>query len=140
MNSSHPFIANRTQNDTCNEMFEDNCKDSDDKQWPASRILQVIVNAVLIVVAIVCNVIVLYAVHVTSKKEQLASRFLQLTKHLCIASLTIACLSLPINTLWAITQQWYVGQFGCKLFMTVRPIGFYSTAFLIEGLAVTRYH
>lgn len=58
--------------------------------------------------------------------------------HLCIASLLIAVVSLPINTVWQITFEWKAGLIGCKLFMSVRVVGFYMASFTITYLSICR--
>lgn len=99
-------------------------------------VLRVLINCMIMMIAMPSNLIVLHSISKISRSRQ--STFTYISKHLCMSSLYIACVTMPINTLWQVTHAWYAASFGCKFFMALRVIGFYMTAFLIITLSINR--
>lgn len=131
MNSSEFRSANVSE-----EASESSGEEDYDEEYDAASLYVIVSNLVIMAVSIPSNLVVLYSISRISKPKQ--SFFTFISKHLCLASLYIACVTLPINTGWHITFKWHADTLGCKLFMALRVIGFYMAAFLITTLSINR--
>jgi hypothetical protein len=117
---------------------DDEDEDEDEDNFSTLSVqLTIVTNCIIMLVAIPSNTIVLYSTRKITKRR--SSTFMLISQHLCFASLYIACIAMPINTIWLGTHKWYAGALGCKMFMALRVIGFYMSAFLIVTLSIHRY-
>ena len=58
--------------------------------------------------------------------------------HLTLADTVTSYVTLPMETLWRLTKQWYAGNIMCKLLMMVRTGGYILSSLLLVVLSIDR--
>ena len=56
-----------------------------------------------------------------------------------IADLIVSYVVIPLEIGWAISVQWYAGDFGCRLLMFIRALAFYLSSMLLVSLTLDRF-
>jgi gonadotropin-releasing hormone receptor len=103
-----------------------------------SNQLTVVVYSILFVFSSVFNLKIIYFLcckkNVSNKSQM--NRFMF---HLTVADLMITFLTIPLEIGWKLTVYWKVGNWGCKFFQFLRPIGNYLASFIVISLCIDRY-
>ena len=99
-------------------------------------IITITIYSILFILSSICNLtmIVFLCVKISKKKSSLNSFMI----HLNIANLVITFITIPLEIGWKTSVYWRAGEFGCKFFQFLRPIGIYLASFVIMGLSVDR--
>ena len=95
----------------------------------------------LIPVGMVLNTIVLVIASKQSTWPETRSRtnVHYLVFHLTIAD-TITCfITMPMETLWRLTLQWYAGNMMCKVLMMIRTGGYILSSLMLVVISIDRY-
>ncbi|XP_062853227.1 isotocin receptor-like [Trichomycterus rosablanca] len=97
--------------------------------------IEVAVLFVVLLLALVGNLYVLAALHI-SKRAQSRMHFFM--KHLCIADLVVAVFQVLPQLIWDITFRFYGPDFLCRLVKYLQVVGMFASTYLLVLMSVDR--
>jgi gonadotropin-releasing hormone receptor len=114
----------------------DHCIDKTMKLTQTS-IITVTVYSFLFILSSIFNLVIIFKFYKYKLKEK--SRIHLFMFHLIIADMMITFITIPLEIGWKLSVYWRAGDFGCRLFQFLRPMGIYLESFIIISLCIDRY-
>ncbi|RNA02162.1 Gonadotropin-releasing hormone II receptor [Brachionus plicatilis] len=111
---------------------------SNDMKLTRTNLITISIYSVMFGLSSVFNLTILIMLKKTKSKEQL--RIHKFIFNLIIADLIITFITIPLEIGWKYTVYWKVGDFACRLFQFLRPLGIYLASFIIISLCIDRYY
>ncbi|XP_070618884.1 gonadotropin-releasing hormone receptor [Erythrolamprus reginae] len=96
--------------------------------FSAAAQVRVGLTLLLCVIAASCNAAMLWTSW--SRAAARGSHARLLLMHLAVADLLVALVVMPLDAAWNITLQWRAGDLACRLFMFLKLLAMYASAFV----------
>ena len=108
----------------------------DEMVFTDANMVSVITYSVLLVIAAIGNLTVFTTLFRNRRRQ---SRFHMFVMHLASADLIVTFIMMPMEIGWHATVNWKAGDFGCRVLMFFRPLGFYLSSFILVAISLDRY-
>ena len=113
----------------------EHCIDNDMK-ISQSSIINVVVYTLLFFLSSIFNITIIVYLNRTNMNEQ--SRIHRIMLQLIIADLLVTFITIPLEIGWKLSVYWRAGDFACRFFQFLRPMGIYFDSFFIISLCIYR--
>ncbi|KAM6986814.1 arg8-vasotocin receptor-like [Aplochiton taeniatus] len=98
--------------------------------------IEITVLSITFLVAVVGNISVLLAMHITRRKP---SRMHLFMKHLSLADLVVAFFQVLPQLCWEITFRFYGPDFLCRIVKHLQVLGMYASTYMMVMMTLDRY-
>lgn len=102
-------------------------------QCGALGVFVLVSNIIIFIVGIVGNGLVIWIIGVKTKRSVNFTWYLSLA-----VSDFLFCMTLPFNSVYMATANWYFGHFMCKFISVAIPLNMYSSVFVLLVISVDR--
>ena len=99
-------------------------------------IITIIVYSIFLFFSTILNIMMLVLMH--RQKKQDSTRVQRFMSHLFIADLVVTFITMPLEIGWKSSVMWLAGNFGCKFFLFLRPLGTYLASFILISMSLDR--
>jgi hypothetical protein len=116
--------------------INDDCID-DDMKFTQTNLITIIIYSIIFGFSAIFNVYVIILLYLNKRYKH--TRIQLFMFHLFVADLIVTFVTIPIEASWKYSVVWLAGDFGCRLFQFLRPLGIYLSSFIIIGISIDRY-
>ena len=102
-----------------------------------TNVITIIVYSIFFFFSTILNTMML--VLMNRQKKQDSTRVQRFMSHLFIADLIVTFITMPLEIGWKSSVMWLAGDFGCKFFQFLRPLGTYLASFILISMSLDRY-
>ena len=111
------------------------CIDKDMKLTD-TNVITIIVYSVIFFFSAILNIWMLIIMYRNKKNDY--TRVQRFMLHLNIADLIVTFITIPLEIGWKWSVMWLAGDFGCRFFQFLRPLGIYLASFILISLSIDR--
>ncbi len=102
-----------------------------------TNVITIIVYSIFFFFSTILNTMML--VLMNRQKKQDSTRVQRFMSHLFIADLIVTFITMPLEIGWKSSVMWLAGDFGCRFFQFLRPLGTYLGSFILISMSLDRF-
>jgi gonadotropin-releasing hormone receptor len=101
-----------------------------------TTVITIIVYSAVFFFSSIFNILMLLLMYCNKRNDY--TRVQRFMSHLNIADLIVTFITIPLEIGWKWSVNWLAGDFGCRLFQFLRPLGIYLASFILVSLSIDR--